>query len=124
MNCTEQQRMDLWQESMELALLMYRLSRKMPENEQNFLGNRARHAAVELSSKVTEVVTYDADEPFQKTLSPALAALTEFEMVLLICDRMGLFTQKETAQLQKKDARVRPSLEEMLFSLDAKKPGK
>jgi len=79
----------VWQESMALVEMMYKLTEDFPEVERYGLISQMRRAAVSVPSNIAEGAARGSDAEFIRFLHIARGSLSELETQLLIAQRLS-----------------------------------
>ena len=109
----------VWQKAMDLATLIYILTKKLPKEESYGLVSQMRRAAVSIASNIAEGHDRNTDKEFVQFLSIARGSNSELETQLYVCINIGYFQEKDL-----QDALLIISeLSNMLSSLIKKKQG-
>ncbi|MFH1086932.1 MAG: four helix bundle protein [Chloroflexota bacterium] len=87
----------VWQRSMDLVELVYRLSKRLPAEAQFGLVSQMRRAAVSLPANIAEGYGRTHRGDYLHHLSMARGSLTELETHLLIAQRLGYLAEPEMA---------------------------
>jgi four helix bundle protein len=97
MTSTVQSFMDLkvWQKGMELVPETYRLTAKLPRQEQYGLGGQIRRAAVSIPANIAEGHGRQHTGEFVQHLSIARQSLAEFQTLLILTVRLGYSRERE-----------------------------
>lgn len=103
----------VWQLSMELVEIIYRLTQNFPKYEIYGLTSQIQRAAVSVPSNIAEGHTREHTKEFLHHLSIAQASLAELETQLEIAARLNYF---ETSKLDQILGRV-VSLGKQLYAL-------
>ncbi|MCL2624516.1 MAG: four helix bundle protein [Planctomycetaceae bacterium] len=88
----------VWQKSMELAQTIYMLVKKLPREELFSLSDQIRRAAVSIPSNIAEGQARNSTKEFQRFLAIAKGSKTELETQLLLCVRVGYFTENDISK--------------------------
>jgi four helix bundle protein len=86
----------VWQRSMDLVEAVYRVTAKMPVNEQFGLTAQMRRAAVSVPSNIAEGYGRQATGEYRHHLAICRGSLLELETQLLICRRLEYLSVPET----------------------------
>ena len=86
----------VWQKAMDLVSEVYRLVKKLPEEEKYALANQMRRSAVSIPSNIAEGKGRKTDNEFKNFLGIANGSLMELETQLLICIRLKYVDESET----------------------------
>jgi four helix bundle protein len=106
----------VWQRGMDLVEAVYLITRKLPASEQWGLTSQMRRAAVSVPANIAEGYGRQATGEYRHHLSIARASLLELETHVLLCKRVGYFTDQESKPM----LREIDDISKMLASLIAK----
>ena len=84
--------LDAWKKAMELALEVYRCTKRFPADERFGLTSQLRRAAVSVPSNFAEGAARGSSVEFVRFLHIALGPLAEVETQLLLAQSIGLCT--------------------------------
>lgn len=79
----------VWQQAMDLAALVYNLTREFPKHEQYGLTSQVCRAAVSVPSNIAEGHARDSTKEFLHHVSFAMGSLAEVETQILLAERLG-----------------------------------
>ena len=99
-------RMESWQKAHELTLEVYEIARKLPEEEQEVMGNEMCGSALMIGGNIARGSALD-DADFRDALEAAVMAAREVQMQLLIARDRGHLPAKDANGLAKKVEKVR-----------------
>ena len=85
----------VWQKAMDLAVEVYRLTKKMPKDELYGLTNQLRRAAVSVPSNIAEGNGRASTGDYVRFLIISRGSVAEVETQMLLCVRIGYFTQED-----------------------------
>ncbi len=88
-----------WQESMDLVVIIYKLTSKFPDEEKYGLTSQLRRASVSIPSNIAEGSARKGNKEFLQFLYIALGSLAELDTQLEIAQRlefMQSFTEMES----------------------------
>ncbi len=85
----------VWQESMSLVILIYKVSEDFPKHEIYGLSSQIRRAAVSIPSNIAEGAGRKGENEFKRFLYIALGSLSEVETQLEISKRLGYINDIE-----------------------------
>ena len=109
--------LEVWQISMELAELVYALTRKLPDDERFGLISQARRCAVSVPSNIAEGYGRTHRGDYLRFLSIARGSLCELETQIILMGRMKFITREETAPTWEHCQRVGKMLTKLIASL-------
>lgn len=91
--------LEVWQRSMNLAELAYRLTKTFPREEMFGLTSQIRRAASSIPANIAEGWGRQGTKEFQQFLRMAQGSLRELETHLLLSQRIGISTDQQTQPL-------------------------
>ncbi len=86
----------VWQKSMDLVVAIYRITQKLPANEQFGLISQLRRAAVSVPSNIAEGYGRHSSGSYKQFLSMSRGSLLEVETQIDLCLRLGYLTAMDT----------------------------
>lgn len=86
----------VWQKSMDLALEIYKISKKLPEDEKFGLCSQMRRAVVSIPSNIAEGHNRASDKEFVHFLRIAQGSNAELETQLILCEKLSILSTDET----------------------------
>jgi four helix bundle protein len=103
----------VWNQGMDLAERVYRLTARFPEEERFGLTAQARRAALSVPSNIAEGHTRESTKEYLRGLSVAQASLAELQTQLELAMRLPYATQTELSPLLE----LATSLSRQLYAL-------
>ena len=91
--------LEVWQQSVDLALASYRWTEHFPSREMYAITSQIRRAAVSVACNIAEGQGSAHTNEFLNHLSMARASLMELETHLILSQRVGLLQQPELETL-------------------------
>ena len=85
----------VWQKSMDLVVLVYKIVQELPKSEQYALSDQIRRAAVSIPSNIAEGKSRNSIKEYKHFIGIAKGSVAELETQLLICERIGYFNKEE-----------------------------
>jgi four helix bundle protein len=104
----------VWQKSMALAMLVYRLVAKFPKDEQFQLSSQARRSAVSIPSNIAEGAGRKTDKDFSRFLFISHGSACELDTEMTLARDFGYISEDEYMEVSDKNEEVRA----MLISLE------
>jgi four helix bundle protein len=89
----------VWQKAMDLTVLIYKTTKKLPKEEVYSLTNQMRRAAVSIPSNIAEGQTRHSTKEFMRFLRIAQGSKAELETQLLLCQRIGYLSDSDTVEI-------------------------
>ncbi|MBE6740808.1 MAG: four helix bundle protein [Ruminococcaceae bacterium] len=86
----------VWQKSMDMVIVVYKLTEQLPNSETYALSDQMRRAAVSVPSNIAEGQQRRSPKEFLNFLSVARGSLAELETQLLICLRLEYFKNEQS----------------------------
>jgi four helix bundle protein len=93
-------RLIAWQKSMELVVVIYRITEKFPKSELYGLVSQMRRAAVSAPSNIAEGAANRSGSMFKNFLSIAIGSLNELDTQLEIASRIGFWDASDYSNAQ------------------------
>lgn len=107
----------LWKVAMDLAVIVYDLTAKLPDTEKFGLISQMRRAVVSISSNIAEGSGRGSSAQFAQFLGFAQGSAFELETQLLLVERMNLLSSEEIKEaidllhyIQKMNFKLKQSL--------------
>jgi len=85
----------VWQKSMELTALIYKLVKKLPKEELFSLSDQMRRASVSISCNIAEGQDRHTKKEFIQFLTISRGSKAELETQLLICVKVGYIDESD-----------------------------
>ena len=89
----------VWQKSMDLAALVYQVTKKLPKEEMYSLTNQMRRAAVSIPSNIAEGQARHSTKEFVQFLRIAQGSKAELETQLLLCLKINYLSDSDTSEI-------------------------
>ena len=87
--------LQVWQQSIELAVIMYNLTKNFPTEEKFGLTSQIRRAAYSIASNIAEGCNRNSTNEFQQFLSIAQGSLGELKTQMIIAQRVELLAKEK-----------------------------
>ena len=84
------QDLEVWQKSLELAEMVYRLSARFPSSEKYGMTVQVRRAACSIAANISEGASRRGAREFLQFLGIASGSLAETETFLILASRLGM----------------------------------
>lgn len=107
----------VWQQSMQLAVQVYRSTENFPKQELYGLTAQIRRAAISVPSNIAEGKGRRTDRDFSNFLFHARGSLLELETQILLARELQYFSEQVSADLLKSAAAVGSALTGLINSL-------
>lgn len=108
----------VWQESINLVELIYKLIDKLPNNEKYVLSDQIRRSAISIPSNIAEGASRNSYKEFIQFLYIALGSASELETQIIISKKIGYL--KEIDHFIKEITKVRKMLNGLISSIKGK----
>jgi four helix bundle protein len=89
----------IWQEAVDLALVIYRVTAEFPKHELYGLTSQMRRAAVSISSNIAEGKGHSSDGDFARFLFHARGSLLELQTQVVIAKKLDYLARGEAEKL-------------------------
>jgi four helix bundle protein len=88
----------VWQKSMDLAALVYQVTKKLPKEEMYSLTDQMRRAAVSIPSNIAEGQARNSTKEFLHFLRIAQGSKAELETQFLLCLKINYLSDSDTSE--------------------------
>ncbi|WP_231602962.1 four helix bundle protein [Neorhodopirellula pilleata] len=112
------EKLDVWSKSMDLADVVYRLTKDFPDYERFGLANQMRRAAVSVSSNIAEGSSRESKKDFARFIQLAFGSLMEIVSQLHIAQRQGFIPKDEANKLYAQSKEISKMLSGLKRSLE------
>lgn len=85
----------IWQEAIEVAVEIYKLTKSFPEDEKFGLVSQMKRSVISISSNIAEGAGRNNKKEFKQFLGIALASACELESQLIVSCKLELINEKE-----------------------------
>jgi len=92
--------LDVWRDSVELAISVYRLTENFPKSEIYGLTSQMRRAAVSVPSNIAEGAARTSPKEFLQFLNMAGGSLSELDTQLVIASELHYITDSSRQDLE------------------------
>ena len=106
-------RMESWKKAHELTLDVYEIARKLPEDEQETMGNELCGSALMMGGNIARGCPLD-DAEFRDALEAAVMAARDVQLQLFVARDLGYLSAKDVDRLARKAEKVRDLLVEQI----------
>ena len=89
----------VWQKSVDLAVVVYRITAAFPSEEKFGLVSQMRRAAVSISSNIAEGCAKSSKKSFSHSLEISLGECFELETQTEISNRIGVITEENKGKI-------------------------
>jgi four helix bundle protein len=112
--------LEVWQLSMELTAVCYRLTATLPREEMFGLTSQIRRASVSITANISEGYGRDGSASFIQFLRISQGSARELETHLLLLEKLGFKTAEETKGALSDCERVSKMLRALIRALQAR----
>ena len=95
MSASSYQGLKVWQKAMDLAAVIYKLTKKLPKEELYSLSDQMRRSAISIPSNIAEGQDRNTDRDFARFLTISRGSKAELETQLLICVKVGYLNEAD-----------------------------
>ena len=85
----------VWQKSMDLVVLVYKLMEQLPKEERYSLCDQIRRSVVSIPSNIAEGKSRNSIKEYKQFIGIAKGSAAELETQLLICERIGYLNKED-----------------------------
>lgn len=87
--------LEVWKKGIDLASVIYTLTKKFPKEEKFGIISQMRRCAVSISSNIAEGAGRNSDNEFRYFLNISFGSCSELETQLIISHRLQYLTEEE-----------------------------
>ena len=102
--------LQVWNNSIELVKIIYRITNEFPSNEIYCLTNQIRRAIISIPSNIAEGAGRHSRKEFVRFLQIAMGSLSELETQLIISENLGYLQKNILEDLINKMNLIRAQL--------------
>jgi four helix bundle protein len=113
---------EVWKAAMELAVVVYRVTKSLPREERFGLAAQMNRAAASVPSNVAEGAGRETVREKRRFLIDARGSITELETQLELCFRLGFLSSGDLERTRPVVLRARQLLAGTIRSLTARMP--
>lgn len=110
----------VWQEGIQLAKAVYKLTEKFPRQETYALADQIRRAVVSVPSNIAEGQARKAPADFRRFLHISLGSLAEVDTQLVLAQEFGYLSKEDINVLDEQIQSLRKKLYALINSLPAR----
>jgi len=107
----------VWQLAMGLAETVYKSSADFPRHELYGLASQLQRAAISIPSNIAEGQARSSHKEFRHFLAIALGSLAELETQIILAQRLGYLTDKDTEPILQQSEEIAKMLKGLQKSL-------
>lgn len=90
---------DIWIDSIEISVEVYRLTKKFPEDEKFGLTSQIRRASISISSNFAEGCSRTSEKDFKRFVEISLGSAFEVKTQLIISSKLGFVDTGKVEEL-------------------------
>ncbi len=91
----------IWRSGLDITKKVYRITKKLPEDEKFGLTSQMRRSSVSIPSNIAEGCSRNSDLEYKRFLEIAIGSSFELETQLIIAHEIGFIEMEEPNNLQK-----------------------
>ena len=95
-------KLKIWQESIKLISLSYKLTKSFPDSERYNLTSQMNRCSVSIASNIAEGSSKSTDRHFKKFLEDSLGSAFEWETQLIVAHNEDYLDQEKFEELEGK----------------------
>ncbi len=92
--------LQIWKRSMDLAVKLYRLTKKFPKSETYNLISQLRRAVTSISANITEGASRSTRKDFSRFLNQAYSSLKEIECLIILSNKLKYLQNEDFEPLE------------------------
>ena len=110
----------VWQRSIDLAVLIYKISSDFPSEERYGMANQIRRASVSIPANIAEGQARRTSGEFLQSLSVAQGSLAEVETFLVLSAKLGYVSEQDQDSLLEPYVELNKMLTALMRSIQAR----
>ena len=114
----EYRRLRVWEDSHQLTLKVYRLTREFPADERYALTSQLRRAAASIPSNIAEGAGRNSRRDFARFCRISLGSANEVDYHLLLAHELGYICSDDYSQVEADIRAIRRMLSRFIQRLD------
>ena len=111
-------KLKIWQESIKLISLSYKLTRSFPDSERYNLISQMNRCSVSIASNIAEGSSKSTDRHFKKYLEDSLGSAFEWETQLIVAHNEAYLNQEKFEELENKILQIQKMIGAFIDKLD------
>lgn len=111
-------KLKIWQESINLVSLSYKLTKTFPESEKYNLVSQMNRCAVSIPSNIAEGSSKSTDRHFKKFLEDSLGSAFEWETQLIVAYNENFIALENFNDLENKILQIQKMIGAMINNLE------
>lgn len=108
----------IWNEAIELAVDMYKLTKTFPTDERYGLVSQMNRASVSISSNIAEGAGRNNPKEFRQFLGIAQGSLCELESQLIISQKIDFITEEQLSIKVEKITRLQNMINKLINTIN------
>ena len=112
--------LNVWKNSIDLVISVYRLSRKFPKEELFCLTQQLRRAVISVPSNISEGAARNQTREFIRFLRISAGSLAEVETQIVIAEKLQYLKESESVELVGHTNKIRAQLGGLIKVLEQK----
>ncbi len=109
---------DIWKQSHQLSLEVYKLTEKFPKEEMFGLTSQIRRSSTSITINIVEGCGRGSDDDFKRILYIALGSAFEVEYILLLSKDLGYISENDFSELSLKAEEVKMKISKLILKLE------
>jgi four helix bundle protein len=100
----------VWQESIKLVTLIYKMTNSFPKEELYALTSQIRRSAISIPSNISEGAARESNKEFLRFLYISQGSISELDTQLLIANNLYFLSKEDYIQIDEKITEIRKML--------------
>ena len=94
--------LEAWIKGVDLAVIIYEITRKFPKEEIYGLTSQIRRAVISISSNLAEGAGRSSKKDFRRFVGIAMGSLNETESLLIVASKLGFIDEQAYLSIRSK----------------------
>jgi four helix bundle protein len=115
------EKLDVWKHAIDLALLIYKITRNFPKEEIYGLTSQIRRAVISISNNIAEGSGVGSNADYIRYLRIANGSLNEVESLTIIANKLSYIKNDDFNEIKRSIEKERKLLYGLIIFLEKKK---
>ncbi len=107
----------IWQESLELVIETYKVTKNFPSEEKFGLTSQLNRCSVSIPSNIAEGTSKSSEKHFKNYLETSLGSAFEWETQIIIAQRVGYIDLNKFTELENRINKIQNMIYKFMTSL-------
>jgi four helix bundle protein len=114
------EKLKIWEDSIELAVDIHKMTKRLPEDEKFGMVSQMRRAGYSVPSNIAEGACRNTEKSFNGFLNISQGSLGELHTQTIICNKIGYLDNEESTELITEIRKIRNGIHRFQNTLEIK----